>query len=203
MTEEAAGLKEARGDGAEYFDDRAVFYLQHREQIDKWGNLRWDATQAAARYLESLGDQVAAISESWTYWSGPVRNYKCLMLCPPGVDVTDPPRVALGLGWHPIAVMPEKTGNNTAPFAGIYLDPEDAGSALVRSALDASDGEAKSDYQSSTPWPRYRFMVAPPMWWTDLDSYRRELIGGVTGLVQHYGKALERGVGESIRANMT
>jgi hypothetical protein len=197
MTREELELKEASGDGAEYFDDRTVFYLQHREQIDTWFGLRWGACQAIARYLEGLADGVASLSETWSYWGGSVGKYQCLVLCPPGVEVTDPPWVALGLGWRPSAVMPEQKSGNAAPFVGIYVDAERAGAELVRNSLDAADGEAKIDYQGSNAWPRYRYIVAYPMWWTDLDSYRQELLSGVSDLVQRYGKALELAVGES------
>jgi hypothetical protein len=190
MTDDA--LVAAEGTGAELFDDRAIFFLQHREQIERWGGLRWDACQAVSRYLESLGDRVAELSQQWAYWSGAIGKYQCHALTPTPVETESTPGIAVGLGWYAAAVMPEKKGDNTSPFVGIYIDPDHDQAEVLRNALDTADVGLAHGYASSKPWPRYQLVIAPSGWWRNLDDYSEKLLEGVSGLLAKYEEPLSR-----------
>jgi hypothetical protein len=183
-------LKPAMGEGEAHFDERALFFLQHRKQIDSCYGLRYDATQAISSFLEDLAEPLAEVVPEWPPWAGTIGGYRCLFLVPPQVDTSDFPWTGVALGWKSNGVMPEV--NRSAPWVGLYVFPQHERSGVMRAALDTAD-DGKNDYASSEPWPRYRFVPAAESWWTDLDSYRSLLIDEYRALLSRY-----RGVVESV-----
>ena len=182
-------LQSASGLGAEYFTDRAVFFLQHRAQIYEWFGLRYDAMQSINRILESLAEPISEVAADWVPWDGTIGKYRCLFLVPPGVDATDFPWTGVALGWVPQGVMPDiKT---QAPWIGIYGYPEHESTPGLHAGLDGAD-RGSSGYESSKPWPRFRWLPAEGGWWTDLDSYRSELLHEFTALLTRYKDAIEK-----------
>ena len=193
---EVPSLQGAVGEGHHLFTDPDLFYFQYREQIERWTKLGFSASLAVSNYLATLSDTVASISDSWTFWTGLVGKYKCLMICPPSIDVKVTPWVGVGLGWHPTAVMPDKKGSTGSAFVGIHVAPGHSGGSVVRLALDSVSPPAPREYKSSEPWPRYLEITADSNWWGDLDGYASQLISPLSDLYQDYAAALEHSTDE-------
>ncbi len=184
-----ATIRAPVGDGAELFDDRALFYLQNRALIEKWAGLRFDASQAAGRWLETLFDQIADLNGDWASWSGIAGKYRALFLCPVAAVGDGPPGVGIGLAWNDTGVQPDKKGDSTSPFVGIRVNP-DIGEALLP-FLDRLDGGNNHGYAVSSNWPRYRYITADARWWEHLDDYRAGLIEAARSVVGQYVRALD------------
>lgn len=181
-------IEAASGEGAEFFTDRSLFYLQNRIRINEWWNLRNDATHATSRFLESLAEPISGIAADWIAWDGTIGKFRCLFLVPPGIDVSEIPWTGVALGWVPQGVMPAV--RNQAPWVGLYGYPEHEAAEKLRSALDAVESGA-SGYESSKWWPRYRWIPGEERWWTDLDGYRGKLLDEYRSLLTRYRIALE------------
>lgn len=190
-------LRGARGDGAEHFDDRAAFYLQNRALIEAWAGLRYDASQAAGRWLSSLADQVYSTHEQWPPWSGLAGKYRSLFLCPVPPLGDGLPEVAVGLAWNDSGVQPDKKGDSSSPFVGIRVNPDL--SERVKAVLDEVDGGQPPGYQVASSWVRFRYVTAEAGWWEDLDTYRKRLLDEVSLLVQRYQAALTSFAASAIR----
>ena len=185
---ESTDFPSASGIGAELFSDRALFFLQHREQIERWGGLRNEASEAVSKFLESLSDALPAVSSDWISWAGHIGKYRCLGLVPRMVGATEFPWVGVMLGWSP-GVMPD---SKNRPWVGVYLYPEHPSADAVRAALDVRDASpAERKYSSSAPWPRFLWKGAASEWWMDLDGYRQELVDEFTTLFLRYRVEIE------------
>ncbi len=190
MTEhDQASIRPAIGDGADLFDDRALFYLQNRDLIEKWAGLHLDASLAAGRWLETLADQITELRAEWALWSGIAGKYRALFLCPVPATGDGPPGVGIGLAWNDTGVQPDRKGDSTSPFIGIRVNPEIGDTVLpFLDRVDAVDGHA---YAVSSNWPRYHYITAPTRWWEHLDEYRAQLLDATRSIVRRYESALE------------
>lgn len=186
------------GDGGELFDDRALFYLHNRELIERWGGLRYDAVQAAGRWLDTLTDRVFSLRGGWSSWKGMAGSkYRALFVAPTPAPVDGPPDVAIGIAWSDAGVQPDRPGDSTSPFVGIRVNGELAHRLVP--FLDAADAGQPHGYLVSSNWPRYRYITAPPRWWEHLDAYRDQLLAEAAALVERYADALDRFAGDQPR----
>lgn len=197
MTADEPLIPQPVGDGAELFDDRSLFYLHNRDLIERWGALRYDAIQAAGRWLDTLSDPVFSLREGWAPWKGLAGKYRALFVCPILALADTPPGVGVGIAWNDAGVQPDRKGDSTSPFVGIRVISDLA--EQVPTFLDAVDGGESHGYLVSANWPRYRYITAPPRWWEHLDSYRDHLLAEAAAVVERYAPALDRFAGEHPR----
>jgi hypothetical protein len=188
MGETPQELRAASGDGEKVFDDRAIFYLQFREQIEAWQGLRWEAVQAINTYMLTLGDVVADLYPSWSLWSGPAIRHTLHLLTPAQSGGEAPPEIGIGLGWNAAGVMPG--AKRQSPWAGVRTNPDGALTTAVLEALDERDRGSVANYESSEWWPRWRYVPGDRYWWTDLNAYRTTLIAETRRLLDRYAASL-------------
>lgn len=181
-------LKPAKGEGEAHFNERALFFLQHRKQIDAWYGLRYDATQAISSFLEDFAEPISEVAPEWLPWDGPIGGFRCLFLAPSSVDTSEFPWTGVALGWRPQGVMPEV--KRSAPWVGLYVFPEHENARAMKAALDAADAGI-SDYDKAEAWVRFRWIPAEEGWWTDLASYRRMIVDEYAQLLTRYRAVIE------------
>jgi hypothetical protein len=187
-------IRQPRGDGADLFDDRVLFYLQNRDVIDEWAGLRREATAATNRWLETLAAQIEELRSQWKPWTGTVSDYRMLLLCPASsAREGQLPTVGIGLGWKVNSVQPNKPGYDTGLSVGLRVDRNERIASLLMSALDLHDPKRGSGaYESSAPWPRWRYVLGSREWWLDLDTYREQLLEEVASFLGRYADLVEQ-----------
>jgi len=174
-------VRPARGEGSDRFDDRALFFLSHRRQIEEWAGLAAEASAATSTFLESMTDDLNGFVPEFEIWTGPISRYRCVMASARKVSDEEVPLLSAGLCWTASTVTPDVPGDRTCPFVGVYLDDAAPDRERIHGQCRAAGG---ADYKSSERWPLYRYVPAGDGWWTELDGYRAELLAAFAALIE-------------------
>lgn len=184
---ESYELRPAAGQGQAFFTERVIFYLQHRDQIDQWAKLQYEAAPAISQFMESLRAEVQDRAAPWGVWTGTLRKYRCLMSSPFRILTERHPPAGIALGWHHAVPATPETPTPTCPFAGVYADADSELHDRVLAALEARDaGDGIHGFGSTERWPRFEYVTGEVGWWTDLDGYREKLLSSFEGMFRRY-----------------
>lgn len=193
----------AVGLGAEHFKAPAVFYLTHAEAIESWHDLRGEAIEATAAFLDTLLDDfepppVAATWEVTTAsTSGRFRHHLIAPLeCPPAADGT--PALAVCVGWHTTRVwLPP---SDYTPFVGVRIGEGTPDASAWREEFLRGPGAAaleirkRTGYRRSMEWPVWKEVPASGEWWHALDTYRAQLLSALEACVTNFAGEIDRTV---------
>jgi hypothetical protein len=194
MTVEQPGdFIEPAGDGADRFDIPSVFYLSHREQIERWHELKPRAADAVHEYLLSFENRLVDLAAEQGLQVGrrkTGRSFRCLLLWPGHVAVTDDhePPLAIGLRWHRNDTAIDEEGR--APRVGIRAakGADDLRERFLTSGEPSTrELRGQHGYRSDKRWPVLRQVEGGPRWWGDLDAYRASVIAELGDLIRLFG----------------
>jgi hypothetical protein len=186
-----AELIEPSGEDAGRFDVPTIFYLTHREHIERWYALRRRADEVVNDYLLGLAVDLETVAEEGAFHirSFDTGRFRCLLLWPEGatLDSREEPPIAAGLRWDrtQIALDDEarpprigvRVGRGSAEFRERFLS---SGSPDTRQLRQ------QHGYRSDRRWPVFREMPAGPGWWADLDAYRTDIIDAIEQLIRQF-----------------
>jgi hypothetical protein len=105
MSDTKFDSKPAVGDGADVFNQPALFFLTHQETIEQWAKLRVAAAEAGHQWLSTtartaLAEFAAQRDMELSAVAGPAQ-YQHLLLHPADTPtVGDEPVIGVGLAWH-------------------------------------------------------------------------------------------------------
>lgn len=187
----------AAGHDADLFDDRALFYLQHREQIEEWWNLRSEAAEATHRWLLSLDERVAELGREFGLeaQADPDASDGWAHLFLVLADTSDGdhrgyPSIGFDLGWKPRTVA--LAGGGELPYVGV----RSATSQLTSEFTEAAEPLSKG-HKSDRRWPAWRKVTkAEGAWWANLDRVAESILSDYREMVELYLPALRRVVNE-------
>lgn len=175
-------LIEADGEGADFFDAPTIFYLTHREDIERWHALRERANRAVHEYFVSLRDDVESIVEDQAFVVDVFKTgspFHSLLIWPSSDhELADgQPPIAIGLRWPHQRPALEDAGG--APRVGVRVAP--GHKQLREQFLDFGEPDTRQlreahGFRTDNPWPAYKEVPADPGWWADLDGYRDTLL---------------------------
>lgn len=195
MSCDDADLVEPAGAGAEWFDEPALFYLTHREQIERWYALHHRADEAANQYLLSFQDDLESIAEENGFQVGQFDGrFRCLLLWPQdgALNATGEPPIAAALRWHLDEMALNDQGR--APRVGVRVGR--GSDKLCEEFLGCGHPDMRQlrqqhVYSAKAPrWPVFRDLPAEPQWWADLDGYRAQVVEAVADVIQRFGQCI-------------
>jgi hypothetical protein len=186
-------LPPASGPGSEHFDLPALFYLAHRQDIERWAALRKHASNAIHQLHLGLEDDISDAAELAGLTVGRFRtgpNYRSWLMmhpdAPPGSDGA--PVAAIGVRWHRVNTVVDDA--KLAARVGVRVSDR-----TVRDRFLALDGglrpaRAEHGFKSDTLWPIYRPVPGDDAWWSDLAGYRRRLLDQLAQTVTLFSRHL-------------
>lgn len=176
---------------------RVRFYLEHRQQIEAWADLRSEAAQAIDEWLLSLEDafrqlagalgpdvMVVAVAE------GPYPAIRMFRKAWPGSDRQDP-SVCVSLEWPRGKV---RFMGNAHPYVGVRCPPprQPWGTALLAE-------RPKGKFSSTAYWVAYRYEEPAVEFHLDPEVYQRQLLNAVKAIWDEFAPAVDRCLSTSER----
>ena len=182
-------------------DPRLLFYLKHQELIDEWAAVKDDVRHAAIDFYESLADDLEEQAESIGGDVIVVRKhggYGYVGLANPAWVGEEEARVAIVLEWQ----------RSSASFisgwreVGVRVEPSVQGyqelSEAIRGRVHSTRGAAGFP-SSNKIWPAHAAApgAADPEYWTDLGSFRHELVSQVRAAWDAFSTDIDGAVQEN------
>lgn len=164
---------------------RALFYLEHHEQIEEWHKLGSEARAATAEILRTFTEEFAEIADTRGL-SVPlhtVGKYECVFLAAPDLPITNDgvPVLAVCFAWNPSWVLLDS--ETYGPFVAVrvakgqydgWVEVRERFLAPVRAERE------RLRLRHEPEWPVWKRVAAAPKWWADLDSYMATARSAVT-----------------------
>ncbi|MEA2825711.1 MAG: hypothetical protein QOG43_150 [Actinomycetota bacterium] len=184
MSDEEFDPVPAVGDGADVFDQPALFFLTHQATIEQWAKLSTAAAEAGHQWLSTtvraaLADLAAQRGLELSAVAGP-GQWQHLLLHPAETPtVGDEPVIGVGLCWHRQRLDPQ----NYLPFIGVRVGSNPQGAAAGTAFLDGGGLQLRNEFhwrgKGEPTWPAYFHLDPFERWWQDLDAYRAVIVDQV------------------------
>ncbi len=195
----------AAGHGAECFDDPALFFLTYEEPIRRWKELSKRARAATEEYLLTLKPDLEMLGagKGLELDEGDSRRWHHLFLkIPDTPDSGGNPVIAYAFGWKTGQFRMTESSYLT-PFVAIRTGQDDLGQRARQLLQACDDGFIPSERdrrrmlgKGDREWPVWEKVVAKPQWWTDLESYREQVVTALGNLIEWSESCLRQVVAE-------
>lgn len=169
----------AHGEGADLFEQPALFYLSNQETIDDLYRLHKEVIRTADQWFHTIiRDRLAAVAHERglrTFRENDPYSYPHLLIAPPAEGS---PTIGLGIAWSQTAILP----STYPPYVLVWRADSVTGRLAEAEFLrQGGDGFRVAEGLKTDPggWPAYRAMQYETNWWQDLDAYADKLVGEV------------------------
>lgn len=173
------------------FDDRVLFYLRHRADIEEWAALAGEASEAVDGYLRRLRpaieNRLAGGEEERLVRRFLDGNHRFLT----GYERWPASKnghwhISVALEWPKRTTLDHR---GRCPYVGVMVpQSHDAGKTLGAKFRELADDTRKIHGWGTSPWwPVYRPVAAPASYWENLDSYREQLLDAIDDTWEKFG----------------
>jgi hypothetical protein len=170
---------------SDFFDDRALFYLEHQEDIDRWAALRNDAANAAVGWLESMQGAIEeriSTLDPRPIWFAPHSFSGHGLRLPHWPVEDDDPAIGIVLAWYSGNGLTGAYAAKVKPYVGVWVTPSLPAAQAMGTALQMGGLSGKGWDRPTARWPAWHWVSVTERWWEKLDSEKDRLIGELTTL---------------------